>query len=198
MSQKDYYSILGVSKTSSADEIKKAYRQLAVKYHPHSSGSTDNEAKFKEINEAYEVLSDPQKRTSYDQFGTADAQNFGRGGGFGATGFDFSQGFGFGGGIGDIFEGIFGQAMAHIQAEIEISVSQAVLGDTIHLQVDGKPVDFSIPQGTQDGTQIHVKGKGRAYRGGVGDLIIITRIRIPKKLTREQHELYSRLKQIER
>jgi molecular chaperone DnaJ len=113
----DFYQILGVPKTASQDEIKKAYRKLAHQYHPDKQSG--NEAKFKELNEAYQVLSDAQKRSQYDQFGSAD---FGRGGfnGFSgqggpASGWDFSQGFNsFSGSdfnledIFDIFSGGFG------------------------------------------------------------------------------------------
>src|SRR5580700_11293202 len=103
---KDYYTILGVQKTASEDEIKKAYRKLAHQYHPDKAGG--DEKKFKEINEAYQVLSDKNKRAQYDRFGTADpmggfggANAGGAGaqwGGFGGAGFDPSQ---FGGDMGD-------------------------------------------------------------------------------------------------
>jgi molecular chaperone DnaJ len=120
---KDYYSILGVQKTASGEEVKKAYRKLAHQYHPDKAGG--NEAKFKEINEAYQVLSDKNKRTQYDRFGTADPMggfgggNPGAGGGFGGAnvqwgagfpggaGFDPSQ-FGDMGDFGDLFESFFG------------------------------------------------------------------------------------------
>lgn len=105
--KKDYYEILGVNKTASEDEIKKAYRKLAKKYHPDvNSGDKEAESKFKEINEAYEVLGDKEKRLKYDQFGhTAfDPNGFG-GGGFGDFG-GFTGGFG---GFGDIFDTIFGE-----------------------------------------------------------------------------------------
>ena len=101
MSKRDYYEVLGVSKTASADEIKKAYRKLAKKYHPDVSKEKDAEEKFKEVQEAYEVLSDQQKRSQYDQFGhSAPGGGFGQGG-FGQGGFgDFD--------FGDIFSSFFG------------------------------------------------------------------------------------------
>ena len=107
---KDYYNILGVDKKASKDDIKKAFRKLAHKYHPDKSGG--NEAKFKEVNEAYQTLSDDQKRASYDQFGSDGPQMGGFSGGSGFDGFDFSgfqqgQG-GFEFDIGDMFGGMFG------------------------------------------------------------------------------------------
>ncbi len=104
MANKDYYSILGVDKSASADEIKSAYRRLAKKYHPDINPSEEAANKFKEINEAYEVLGDDKKRANYDQFGSADGPQF-SGGGSGAGGFgDFFSGAG---GFGDIFSDIF-------------------------------------------------------------------------------------------
>lgn len=102
MANKDYYSVLGVEKGASDDEIKSAYRRLAKKYHPDLNKTEEAAEKFKDINEAYEVLSDPQKRSNYDQFGSAEGNPFGSGGqgGFG----DF---FGGGGGFSDIFSDIF-------------------------------------------------------------------------------------------
>lgn len=104
MASKDYYAALGLEKGASDDEIKKAFRKLAIKYHPDKNqGNKEAEEKFKEINEAYQVLSDPEKKARYDQFGTADFDGSGFGaGGFG--GFDFSDM----GGFGDIFESFFG------------------------------------------------------------------------------------------
>jgi molecular chaperone DnaJ len=156
MSQKDYYQILGVSKSASKDEIKKAFRKLAHEHHPDKTGGDDK--KFKEANEAYSVLSDDQKRAQYDQFGSAGpgfsggGYGAGQGGqGFGGfDGFDFSgftQGQGFGGfggqegvefDLGDIFGSVFGgggrnrrskeRRGSDIQVDIEISFEESIFG----------------------------------------------------------------------
>lgn len=133
---KDYYSILGIDKKASKDDIKKAFRTLAHKYHPDKK--TGDDAKFKEINEAYSVLSDDQKRAQYDQFGSA-GPNAGFGGGQGFNGFDFSQfsqgGNGFEFDFGDIFGDIFGgnprkqtKRGRDISVDIELSFEESVFG----------------------------------------------------------------------
>src|SRR3989344_4647317 len=116
---KDYYKILGVSKTATEDEIKKAYRRLAHEHHPDKAHG--NEARFKEVNEAYQVLSNREKRSRYDRFGSTDPGFGGQGfggmnwggfspqGGFGPDGFRWSGSFDDIGDLGDIFEGIFEQ-----------------------------------------------------------------------------------------
>lgn len=104
MANKDYYSILGVDKNASDDEIKSAYRRLAKKYHPDLNKTEEAAEKFKEINEAYEVLGDSKKRANYDQFGSADGNPFGAGG---SAGGGFGDFFGGSGGFGDIFSDIF-------------------------------------------------------------------------------------------
>jgi len=119
---KNYYETLGISKSASQDEIKKAYRKLAMQHHPDRGGGDGD--KFKEINEAYQVLSDPQKRQQYDTFGSAGFSGAGAGGfeGFrsGSYGFDFSdlggRGFEYSfGGLGDIFGDLFSQAFSTAQ-----------------------------------------------------------------------------------
>jgi molecular chaperone DnaJ len=135
MAKKDYYEILGLQKGASDDEIKKGFRKLAIKYHPDKNqGDKEAEEKFKEINEAYQVLSDPQKKAQYDQYGTAD---FNGGGGFDAGGFDFSDV----GGFGDIFESFFGgggfssgrrkngpERGADIEYNLNLTFEEAVFG----------------------------------------------------------------------
>ena len=148
--KRDFYEVLGVSKTATDDELKKAYRKLAKKYHPDANldNKAEAEAKFKEVNEAYETLSDPQKRRMYDQFGTADPQGFGGGAGgpFGngyysytSSGFDGFSDFG---DLGDIFSSFFGggartgarqQARgprkgADLNLNLEITFEEAFLG----------------------------------------------------------------------
>ncbi len=155
MTKRDYYEILGVSKNASADEIKKAYRKLAVKHHPDKEGG--DEAKFKEIGEAYEVLKDAQKRQRYDQFGHAGVGGNG-GGGYGGDPFaGFGGGFNgqnihfdFGdGGLGDIFSQFFGGSSGHsrsprrgrdVEVSLQLSFEEAVFGveQNIELELDNE------------------------------------------------------------
>ena len=208
---KDFYNILGVSKTATADEIKSAYRKLALQHHPDRGGGKEAETKFKEANEAYQILSNPQKRSQYDQFGEAAFRGGGGGGqgfdgfsGFGgddfsanggpASGWDFS-GFG---GFGDIFGDLFSQSFAQVSAELQISPAQAVLGDKIKIEVDGQRVEFEIPAGTQSGTSYRFRGKGKQMRNGThGDLTLTLKIVMPKKLSKEQQDLWKKIKDLE-
>lgn len=141
MSKRDYYEVLGVSKTATQDELKKAYRKLARKYHPDLNKDNPEAAeKFKECNEAYSVLSDEQKRAQYDQFGPEAFENGGMGGGPGAGGFGGFGGFG-GSGMEDIFDMFFGgqgrggrstnagpQRGADLRFDLEISFEEAAFG----------------------------------------------------------------------
>ena len=152
MSDRDYYEVLGVDKSASAADIKKAYRRLAMKYHPdRNNGDKEAEAKFKEIGEAYEVLGDEQKRAAYDRFGKAGV-NGGAGGpgGFGGFGPEgFAGGFGNMGDLGDIFSEFFGQGMSgrrqqsgpratkgvDLRYDLEITLEQAAKGYTAEIRV---------------------------------------------------------------
>ena len=160
--KKDYYEILGVEKTANDEELKKAYRKMAKKYHPDANpdNKAEAEAKFKEVNEAYEVLSNPQKRKMYDQFGTADPQGFGgfngAGGPFGggnyysytSSGFDGFSDFG---DLGDIFSSILGGGFsgrsssrtsqwprkgADLRYDLEISFEEAFLGTERYVNIN--------------------------------------------------------------
>ena len=136
MAKPDYYATLGVDRGASADEMKKAYRKLAMQYHPdRNPGDAKAEAKFKELNEAYDVLKDDQKRGAYDRFGHAAFEN----GGGGA-----SSGFGFEGGLGDIFDQMFGgggrrgserQTGADLRAAVEIDLGEAFTGTKANVRV---------------------------------------------------------------
>jgi molecular chaperone DnaJ len=111
MNKRDYYEVLGVTKNATKPEIKSAYRKLAKQYHPDRNKASDAETKFKEVQEAYEILSDERKKSAYDQYGHAGTQSFGGGGGYGGFGdFGSSQGFDGSdfGSINDIFESFFG------------------------------------------------------------------------------------------
>ncbi|OGC10863.1 molecular chaperone DnaJ [candidate division WOR-1 bacterium RIFOXYC2_FULL_37_10] len=137
MANKDYYNLLGVSKNASQDEIKKAFRSAARKHHPDVNKESGSAEKFKEINEAYQVLGDPQKRQHYDQFGSG---GFDAGGAGGFSDFDVGGGFSDFNGFGDIFDMFFGgtrgrttshsgrQDGADLRYDIEITLEEAFLG----------------------------------------------------------------------
>ncbi len=138
MAKQDYYEILGVSKTAEEREIKKAYKRLAMKYHPdRNQGDKEAEAKFKEIKEAYEVLTDSQKRAAYDQYGHAAFEQGGMGGGGFGGGADFSDIFG------DVFGDIFGGGRgrqraargADLRYNMELTLEEAVRGVTKEIRI---------------------------------------------------------------
>ena len=179
---KSLYETLEVSENASADEIKKAYRKLARKYHPDVNKDPKAEDKFKEINAAYEVLSDPQKKQQYDQYGDSmfGGQNFSdfarnQGGGVdldeilrqmfggGAAGFGRSN---FGGGFG------FDAPDLDTNAQITIPFEVAVLGGKRNISLNNDSFDIKIPEGIEDGQRIRAKGKGKSYQGQRGDLIL--------------------------
>lgn len=187
----DYYKVLGVERNASQDEIKKAYRRLARKYHPDVSKAADAEAKFKEIGEAYEVLKDKEKRAAYDQLGAnwKAGQEFrtppgwdvhvdmGGGGFSGSGGFsDFFESI-FGGGFGDGFQRqqhTGGRRGADHSASISVTLEQVWRGDEVNVQVNGKNLKIKIPKGVKDGQKIRLSGQGGAGigTGGKGDLFI--------------------------
>ncbi len=220
MAEKDYYDILGVKKTATADEIKKAYRGLAKKFHPDKNkGNKDAENKFKEMSEAYAVLSDQEKREQYDRLGK---EAFRSGGGpnpfqgganpFGA-GFDFSQFTGGGartrsgrrpaggaGGFTDIFSDLFGgggfeqgpERGSDLEAELTIDFRDAILGTTMDLTINGNRVKVKIPEGMSDGQRIRLRGKGTPGGGGgpAGDLNVLIHIRPHPLFERRGDDIY--------
>ena len=205
---KDYYQILGVSKSATAEEIKKAYRKLALEHHPDRAGK-EAEGKFKEVNEAYQVLSDREKRANYDQFGSAEGPagfgGFGSGrGGFsgsinvedlfgGGFGGGRSSGFGFGS-ISDLFQDAMGQAMSQVQLEVGVKLTDLLLGKTLDLKgPEGDTLELKIPPATAPGTTFQFRGKGGAYRRGRGDLFITVRLDWPRRLTKDQERLLEEL-----
>ncbi len=278
MAEKDLYQILGVSKNATADDIKKAYRKLALEYHPDRNKSREAEEKFKEINKAYEVLSDPQKKQQYDQFGASGYENMGQQGPFGGgrqgpftytyTNEDFSRGAGSGfagdfGGFTDpfeIFEQFFGgnsspfgrrkpaysisidfmEAIRGVEKQVnvggkprklkipagvnnnsrirfdefdlivsirphskfaregqdiiteeEISIVQAALGAVVDVDTVDGSVKLKIPEGTQPGALIRIKGHGVVALSGKGhgDHYVKVKVVVPKKLRGKQKEL---------
>ena len=201
MEYKDYYKILGVERGASETDIKKAFRKLAHKYHPDVSKEKDAEAKFKDVNEAYQTLSDPEKRAAYDQLGQRrDGSNFepppgwGGFGGAGASGFggfDFGDsGFDFS----DLFSHMGAsrarqpEAGEDLNAEVQITPEQAFNGTTVSLSLrepeagaDGrvrhvtKTLEVKVPAGTISGQRMRLAGKGGpGYNGGPNGNLYIT------------------------
>ncbi len=201
---KSLYDTLDVAQDASADEIKKAYRRLARKYHPDVNKDAGAEDKFKEINAAYEILSDEQKRRQYDQYGDnmfggqnfhdfAHAQGganlddilrsiFGGGGGFGGFGGGSSRG-GFGG-----FGG-FNEPDLDMSAKITIPFNVSILGGKHALSVGGESFDVKIPAGLKSGEKMRVKDKGKSYQGRKGDLILSVEVASSTEYTREGDDL---------
>jgi molecular chaperone DnaJ len=190
---KDFYKVLGVSKDVSDADLKKTYRKLARKYHPDSNpGDTAAEAKFKEISEAYSVLSDPEERKEYDQIrAMGSGARFTAPGSGAQGGFDdvFGGMFGQGGGFGS---GRFGQPTggfrgfggptrgADVTARTTIDFVTATKGETITLQAsDGKPIKVKIPAGVSDGQKIKLRGKGQPSPDGgeAGDIVLTVSVR---------------------
>ena len=205
MAKRDYYEVLGVPKNASDDEIKKAYRKLAIKYHPDKNpGNKEAEEKFKEISEAHEVLSDKQKRARYDQFGHAGVGN-GAGGAYGGNPFaggnfnfngqTFNFDFGGAGGFDDILGSLFGfgnarrpRRGADYQTSVTLTFEEAIFGTTKTINADGKDLKIKIPAGIDDGMSIRLAGKGGPAPEGAterGDLYVRVRVKPHKTLTRE-------------
>ncbi len=198
--KRDYYEVLGIDKNADESTIKKAYRKLAMKFHPDVNKEDDAEEKFKEINEAYEILSDPEKRSRYDRFGHqgVDGQGFG-GGGF--RGFEdiFGQGGGFGG-FGSIFEEFFGGGNPNrprkgqdVATQVIISLEEAFHGKQISVKLlDGSTKEIRIPAGIRNGMEIRIPGEGHpgANGGPNGDYFIRVYSKEQKNIERADDNLF--------
>ncbi|HCX1434073.1 molecular chaperone DnaJ [Staphylococcus aureus] len=177
MAKRDYYEVLGISKDASKDEIKKAYRKLSKKYHPDINKEEGADEKFKEISEAYEVLSDDNKRASYDQFGHDGPQGFG-GQGFNGSDFGGFSGFG-GGGFEDIFSSFFGggrqrdpnapQKGDDLQYTMTLTFEEAVFGTTKEISIR-KDVTCETCHG--DGAKPGTSKKTCSYCNGAGHVAV--------------------------
>jgi curved DNA-binding protein len=214
MDYKDYYTILGVDRGASEQEIKKAYRKLARKYHPDiNPGDKQAEAKFKEINEANDVLSDKEKREKYDRFGR-DWQRYQQGGG------DFDWGpyaNGGGGGVGDMsdfFEQLFGGGRRgasgggfsfrvdgqDVEHTVDLTLEEAFAGTQRTLQFanpNGTPrtITVKIPAGIENGGKVRVSGEGGPGRNGgrKGDLLLVANVLRHPRFERDGDDLRLRL-----
>ncbi len=222
MTRNDYYKTLGVSENASEQDIKRAYRELAKKYHPdRDPSSTENEAKFKEISEAYSVLSNKKKRAEYDQmrkygFGSQGQGRQGQGFNYQDLGSMFS---GFGGssqsggfdGLGDLFSQFFGQdrrgagGFSHhrqgmkgqdFTASVTVPFDVAIRGGKQEIVVNGKRLSVKIPAGIENGKTIRLRGQGQSgYQGGAaGDLLLTVNVAPHPTFSRKGADMYSTVK----
>ena len=208
---KSLYKTLEINEGASEAEIKKAYRKLARQYHPDVNKEADAEEKFKEINSAYEILSDKQKKAQYDQvgdgmFGGQNFHDFSRshgggdlddilrqmfsgGAGFGGSGFGGGNPFaggGFGGGFGGHQQQ---QVNLDIETGVTIPFSVSILGGSHSVSVNGERFDIKIPAGVKSGEKMRVKGKGHAQNGRAGDLFLKITVASNPEYVREGDDL---------
>jgi len=213
MDYKDYYKILGVDRKANTDDIRKAYRKLAMQYHPDKNpGDKKAEDKFKEINEAYQVLSDEKKRARYDQLGSAYSDFRTGGGRPGDFQWDdwFQQNaqqqrgsgspqdpFGGGGGFSDFFSAIFGEAVRSsarnqaaqqgYQQQVDITFQEAYEGASRQLQTNERKLQVRIPAGVKTGSKVRVAGAGPE---GI-DLYLIVNVTDEDRFGRDGQDLYT-------
>jgi curved DNA-binding protein len=213
----DYYKILGVDKTIPQKDVKRAYLKRAKQFHPDLHPDDPKaKAKFQALNEAYDVIGDPEKRKKYDQYGEQWRQADQMGGGFGGfsgagggspfDGFDFSN-FKGGGGFSSFFENLFGggarggspfggfgrqQGPQESQASVAIDMYTALLGGDVIVAIQGgTKLKLKIKPGTQPGTKVRLRGKGQ----GGSDLIITYQVTLPTNLTERQKDLLQQMRQ---
>lgn len=214
----DYYKILGVDKNIPQKDVKKAYLKRAKQFHPDLHPDDPKaKAKFQALNEAYEVINDPEKRKKYDQYGEQwkQAEQFEKAGGGGYwkqgggdspfDGFDFNS-FSGGGGFSTFFEQIFGKmgakshktvrkkANADSQATVNIDLATALLGGDILISINGEKLKLKVKPETQNGTKVRLRGKGQNRGDGTNaDLIITYNVTLPVNLTERQKQLVREL-----
>lgn len=212
----DYYKVLGIDRKATAEQIKKAYRKLARKHHPDlNPNDTTAKKLFQEINEANEVLSDPESRKKYDKYGdqwkhadqieAAQREQASAGGQFRGGGGDPFGGYGggFGGGqeqdLNDIFGSMFGGARGQarfrghdLQAELRMDLRDAAVSEKRTLTVNGKQIRLTIPAGVENGQTIRIKGHGAPGMNGgpAGDLLITFNIAVDPVFKRVGKDLY--------
>jgi curved DNA-binding protein len=204
MAYQDYYQVLGVERAASEADIKKAYRKLARQYHPDiNPGNQEAETKFKEINEAYEVLSDQEKREKYDRFGR-DWQRYQNGAGYDTGDWNGTSGSG---NFADLFETLFGGRTTtgsglrmdgqDVEHQAEISLEEAFTGTQRTLQFhspNGQPrnVTVKVPVGADNGTRVRVAGEGGPGIGGGkrGDLYLTIKLAVHPRYERRGDDLY--------
>jgi DnaJ-class molecular chaperone len=192
---RDYYEVLGIEREANRGEVKTAFRRLARELHPDvNDHDPQAEEKFKEAAEAYEVLSDPERRRAYDTYGHE-----------GLRGNGFAPGAGFGS-IDDIFQAFFGgqgirfgtrgpmrgQDLVH---SVEITAVDAMLGASVKVPSQEGEREIELPSGTQHGTQYALRGHGLPGTNGgpPGDMVIVVHVLIPSELSEEQEELARKL-----
>ncbi len=223
MEYKDYYKVLRVDRTASSDEIKRVYRKLALKHHPDKNPD-DNQAeeRFKEINEAYEVLGDSTKRAKYDQLGSSyrawertsgqpgsfnwdEWVSGGQGGGVRVNVGDIGDVIG---GFSDFFSAIFGETGAQqqgyrtqvrrrgrdIKQPVTITLGEAKSGTTRVLSISGKNIEVSIPPGAGTGTKVRVSGLGEAGAQKSGDLFLVINVEADPRFKRVKDDLHTKVK----
>jgi curved DNA-binding protein len=205
---RDYYDMLGVNRDASEDDIKKAFRKKAKQYHPDANPDNPSaEARFKEVNEAYEVLKDSEKRSQYDRFG----ENWKNSQGFNGQQNPYASGGGFGGqaDVSDMFESIFGgggrrsgfgggrrtnmrMAGENIEQPVYISLQEAYEGTKRIITKNGREINVNIPRGATMGTKVRLAGEGSPGIGGgpAGNLYLVVNIADDRKFERKDDDLY--------